>query len=67
MVTPETPLEMLRRHVLLGERHIERQHAIIQHLSDLGAPTKLALELLDLFEEIQAMHVTHLRRLKRAS
>ncbi|CDX62844.1 conserved hypothetical protein [Mesorhizobium plurifarium] len=63
---PETPLEKLRRHVLSGERHIERQQAIVQHLTELGAPTKLALELLDLFEEIQTMHVAHLRRLKRA-
>ncbi|PBC06813.1 hypothetical protein [Mesorhizobium sp. WSM3859] len=67
MVTPETLLEILKRHVLLGERHIERQHAIIQHLTELGAPIKQALELLDLFEEMQALHVAHLRRLERAS
>ncbi|RWD69061.1 hypothetical protein [Mesorhizobium sp.] len=67
MITPETPLEMLQRHVLLGERHIERQHAIIQHLTQLGAPIKQALELLDLFQEMQALHVAHLRRLEKAS
>ena len=67
MVTRETPLEIVRRHVLLGERHIERQQMIVQQLTELGAPIDQALALLDLFEEMQAMHVEHLRRLKRAS
>ncbi|RWF64945.1 MAG: hypothetical protein EOS47_12670 [Mesorhizobium sp.] len=63
MVIPETRLEMLERHVLLGERHIERQREIVTEVRHRGYRTDLAEELLSLFEQMQLLHVAHRDRL----
>ncbi|TGS86186.1 hypothetical protein EN817_18675 [Mesorhizobium sp. M3A.F.Ca.ET.174.01.1.1] len=63
MVMPKTTLEMLERHVLLGERHIERQREIVADFRHRGYRTDLAEELLDLFEQMQILHVAHRDRL----
>ncbi|RWA94864.1 MAG: hypothetical protein EOQ32_10275 [Mesorhizobium sp.] len=63
MATPETTLEMLERHVLLGDRHIERQREIVADFHHKGFRTDLAEDLLTLFEQMQLLHVAHRDRL----
>ncbi|TGQ12686.1 hypothetical protein EN809_027780 [Mesorhizobium sp. M2E.F.Ca.ET.166.01.1.1] len=63
MVSSETQLQMLDRHIRTGARHIYRQREIIDRLTELGAPAEQALELLDLFEVTQALHIAHRERL----
>lgn len=63
MVSPETELQMLDRHIRTGARHISRQREIIDRLIELGAPAEQAIELLDLFQVTQALHIAHRERL----
>lgn len=60
----EIEIEVAERHVREGARHIARQHEIIRDLTALGAPLELAIELLNLFEDMQATHIAHLERLQ---
>lgn len=63
MASSETELEMLNRHIRMGARHISRQREIIDRLTELGAPAQQAIELLELFEVTQALHIAHRERL----
>lgn len=54
---------MLNRHIRTGARHISRQREIIDRLTELGAPAEQAMELLDLFEVTQELHIAHRERL----
>jgi len=61
----ETELEMARRHVAEGERHVRLQEQIIAHLQGLGADTTIAQQLKGQFEELLVMHRQHLAKLER--
>ncbi|PBB83718.1 hypothetical protein CK216_27190 [Mesorhizobium sp. WSM3876] len=63
----ETTLGMLERHVLLGERHIERQRAIVADFHHKGFRIDLAEDLLSLFEQMQILHVSHRDRILKLS
>jgi hypothetical protein len=63
-VDDESALEMAQRHVAEGERHVEAQRRIIAHLRELGGSTVVAEELLREFEELLAVHQSHLRRIE---
>ncbi|MET3597168.1 hypothetical protein ABID26_006592 [Mesorhizobium shonense] len=58
-------IEMARRHVHEGERHLRRQHQLIAGLDEKGLPTDDAMNFLHLLEDMQAMHREHLSRLLR--
>jgi hypothetical protein len=59
----ESEVEMVRRHVREGERHLSRQCEIVQKLRDGNHSTELAEELLIAFEQSLLAHRTHLARL----
>ncbi|RWC00321.1 MAG: hypothetical protein EOQ57_17135 [Mesorhizobium sp.] len=61
----QTVLEMLEQHVLLGERHIARQREIVADFHHKGFRTDLADELLNLFEQMQLLHVAHRDRIQK--
>lgn len=61
----ETEIDMVRRHVKDGARHIVKQRAIIDRLQLWNLPTEDAEALLILFEDIQRQHQEHLARLAR--
>ena len=63
----ESELEMARRHLAEGERHVRLQDEIIEHLRQLGASTEIAEQLKVQFEELLVMHRQHLERLERPS
>jgi hypothetical protein len=65
MGTLETPIEMVKRHVLEGEKHLGIQAILIERLLKKGLPTKLAQALFEIFYVSQAEHVKHLRRILR--
>lgn len=56
----ETELDMVRRNVKDGARHIVKQRAIIDRLQLCNLPTEDAEALLILFEDIQRQHQEHL-------
>ena len=60
----ESALEMAQRHVADGERHVEAQRRIIAHLRELGGSTDVAEQLLSEFEDLLAVHKSHLRRIE---
>lgn len=60
----ETLLEMAKRHVAQGEKHIARQELLIGRLRDHNLPTEDADALLVWFEESQAEHTAHLQMIK---
>ncbi|MBS3649662.1 hypothetical protein KEU06_13700 [Pseudaminobacter sp. 19-2017] len=60
----ETEIEMVRRHVREGERHVAIQKSILDDLAAAGRPTDLAKKLLAEFEETLAQHRAHLARLE---
>ena len=60
----ESALEMAQRHVAEGERHVEAQRRIIAHLRELGGATDVAEQLLSEFEDLLAVHKSHLRRIE---
>ena len=62
----ESELEMVRRHVAEGQRHVRSQHEIVVHLREMGAPTEIAEQLERQFEELLEMHRQHLSRLDEA-
>lgn len=51
---------MLRDHVAQGARHVSLQRAIIRRLTELGADTELAEDVLEEFETLLAEHQRHL-------
>ena len=55
---------MAQRHVTDGERHVEAQRRIIAHLRELGGATDVTEELLTDFEDLLAVHKSHLRRIE---
>jgi hypothetical protein len=59
----ETELEMVRRHVQDGERHIAGQHARIARLAASELSTEAAETFLVLLETLQRQHEAHLARL----
>ncbi|WP_189561984.1 hypothetical protein [Mesorhizobium sp. M2A.F.Ca.ET.037.01.1.1] len=59
----ETVLAMLEQHVLLGERHLARQREIVAYIHQKGFRADLAEELLELFEQMQLLHIAHRNRL----
>jgi hypothetical protein len=63
-VERESELEMALRHVAQGERHVEAQRRILAHLRELGGATDVAEQLLAEFEDLLAVHKSHLRRIE---
>jgi hypothetical protein len=59
-------IDMVRRHVADGERHVAAQLDIIERLRELGADTDLAEDLLEEFEAALAQHQVHLAQLLSA-
>ena len=62
MSTHETELEMVRRHVREGLKHLADQRAVIIRLKMLNLPTEVAEALLSTFENLQRQHEDHLAR-----
>lgn len=60
----ETELDMVRRHVENGARHIAKQRALIAHLRRKDLPTNEAEALLAAFEDLQRQHQDHLARIE---
>lgn len=58
----ETEIEMVRRHVEEGAKHIARQRLLVARLRQEGLPTQEAANLLATFEAIQRQHEDHLAR-----
>ena len=56
-------LERAERHVALGQRHVTRQRELITELKAGGHDTKLSEQLLQVFEELQALHIADRDRL----
>lgn len=59
----ETEIEMVRRHVREGQKHIIRQREIIASLPPNSDLANAANQLLDLFEKTLEAHLEHLARL----
>jgi len=55
--TAKEHLRLAEEHVAAGERSIARQRQVIRELERDGHDSTNAHELLEQFEEIQAMHV----------
>jgi hypothetical protein len=66
MPANESELEMTRRHVADGERHIALQREIIVRLQGLGGDTGIAEQLLEEFEATLRDHRAHRDRLEAA-
>jgi hypothetical protein len=63
--TTESTLEMVQRHVVEGERIIDRQRRLIAQMETLGRDVSRSKELLRSFEESQRLHVADRDRLLR--
>ena len=64
MSSAESVIEMLRRHVREGARHVANQHELITRLKQHSLPTADAEALLITFEELQRQHEEHLARVE---
>jgi hypothetical protein len=64
MVAGETDLEMTRRHVAQGERHVADQRKVVDHLRKIGGDTDMASQLLEEFEATLEDHRDHRNRLE---
>ena len=64
MGAEESELEMVRRHVREGEKHLAGQRALIARLKASDLPTEGADALLDTFEVSQRQHEAHLKRVE---
>ncbi|MBV9221997.1 MAG: hypothetical protein JO366_03220 [Methylobacteriaceae bacterium] len=53
-------------HVAKGKRHLQQQREIVAKLNGEGGGSTRAQRLLNLFEEMQALHVADRERLKKA-
>jgi hypothetical protein len=60
----ETELQMVQRHVREGEAHVQRQSEIVTKMWERGAPTDMAVTLLEAFQEILCQHKAHLGRIE---
>jgi hypothetical protein len=56
-------LEIVRKHVAQGERHVTNQRAVVRELEEDGHDTSQASALLAQFEGLQSMHIAHMERL----
>jgi hypothetical protein len=56
-------LDMIRRHIAEGERHVAKQRDVIERLYELGGDVGLAEDLLEEFEATLAEHRRHLAEL----
>src|SRR5690606_30828471 len=63
-MTREEMIAEAERHVRQGESHIFSQQQVILNLVSCGATTALACELLGFFQDMQAVQVDHLKRLR---
>jgi hypothetical protein len=57
-------LALAEQHVVQGERHIAEQRERLDELDRAGADTTTAKEVLRVFEQTQAMHVSDRARLR---
>ena len=57
-------IEMVRRHIAEGEKHVEAQRAVVRRLHDLGVDAELAEDLLEKFEAMPAEHPRRLAQMK---
>ena len=64
MAKGETELQMVRRHVREGEAHVQRQREIVTEMWERGAPTEIAVTLLEAFQDTLRQHKAHLVRLE---
>ena len=64
MSSAESVIEMLRRHVREGARHVANQHLLITRLKQHSLPTEDAEALLVTFEDLQRQHEEHLARVE---
>ena len=64
MAKGETELQMVQRHVRQGEAHVQRQREIVTNLWERGAPTDIAVTLLEAFQDTLRQHKAHLARLE---
>ena len=60
-------LAQAKRHVAQGERHIAEQRRRIDKLAREGLSTDQAKALLKQFEELQELHVSEMKRLRKMS
>jgi hypothetical protein len=67
MMSDETELEMVRRHVREGREHVARQYSTINKIMVGNYPVELAEELLFLFQSIQIQHEAHLDRILKSN
>ena len=63
MAVGETELEMVKRHVRQGERHVSRQLEIIADMTLRNQPTTVAKSLLLNFELSLRAHKAHLQHI----
>jgi hypothetical protein len=61
----ERHLALAERHVAQGERHIAQQRQLIAQIEQRGIDSKLARDLLQQFEEMQALHTADRDRLRQ--
>lgn len=61
----ERHLAQAEEHISLGERHIAQQRELVARLERDGHDSTEASNLLDNFEELQAVHIAHRDRLCR--
>jgi hypothetical protein len=64
MAKGETELQMVQRHVREGEAHVQRQREIVTKMWERGAPTDIAVTLLEAFQDTLRQHKAHLVRLE---
>jgi hypothetical protein len=60
----ETELQMVQRHVREGEAHVQRQREIVTKMRERGAPTDIAVTLLEAFQDTLRQHRAHLGRIE---
>jgi hypothetical protein len=60
----EKELQMVRRHVREGEARVQRQREIVMKMWEMGAPTNIAVTLLEAFQDTLRQHKAHLVRLE---
>jgi hypothetical protein len=65
MTDPSERLALSQSHLMVGERLIARQSALISRLADAGIDVRDAWSLLSLFEEVQSRMLTHHRSILR--
>jgi hypothetical protein len=67
MMSGETELEMVRRHVREGIENVARQYTIINKLRVGNYSIELAEEVLLVFQSIQIQHELHLDRILKSN